>query len=257
MSGNLGELVRQSGVQESLFGKARPLSQDRLILPYEELPKEVLEILQRAEKAGICVFEPYHFSGITLTQDTRVDGWNEKPGDWFWKQIEMGRIRQDPSRLPRAWVLSDNTPRPGYNRGKQLHENDPLGTVLAKLREDGKIKTFERIPKTSRFGISYNELTQVVLPEIARILGIESVQVRLPRAIECNVIGNLKHPEWGEHGANTAEWLQDSFEYSGRYYRLIGGNPVSSDLTSVIYDSPDKRFGSVAFRPLVVISPKA
>lgn len=242
-------------LKESVVGT---FFRDPLILPETKFPQEVLDILQRAERAGLTFFEPYHLSGVTLQQDSTVKGWYKKPEDWFWKQIKMGRIRQDAAELPGTWVLIDKTPRPGYNRDKQLHENDPLGPLLERLRRESKIQKFEGIiPETSRFGISHDELTQVVLPEIARILGIESVQVRLPRAIEYNVIGNLKHPEWGEHGANTAEWLQDSFEHSGRCCYLIGGNPVRGDLRSVIYDSPDKRFGSVAFRPLVVISPKA
>lgn len=227
-------------------------SRDQLILPETSLPQEVSDILQRAEEAGIGTLEAYHLSGVTLGQDSNVDGWDKKPEDWYWEQIKNGKVNQDAPKLPDTWILIDKTQKPDYKDGKQIYENDPLGALLKQLRENKKIQTIKGIPDTSRFGISHDELSQFVLPEIAKILGAEASQVRLPKEIEFSVIGNFKHPKWGK--TNTWEWLEDKFEGTRR---LVGGYSDFGGLASVnCYWSGD-RDGSVGFRPLVVVSSKA
>lgn len=226
-------------------------SQDQLILPETSLPQEVSDVLQRAKEAGIGVFEVYHLSGVTLSKDSRVGGWDKKPEDWFWKQIRNGKVSQDAATLPDAWVLVDKTPKPDYKDGKQMYENDPLKALLKQLRKDKKIQTIKGIPDTSRFGISHYELFQVILPEIAKVLEVDKNQVRLPKEIEFNVIGNLKHPEWGE--TNTWEWFEDKF---GDDHRLIGGDSDRGGLADVGHRWFGNRSDFVAFRPLVVVSSK-
>lgn len=228
------------------------LSRDQLILPETALPQEVSDVLKRAEKAGLTFFEPYHLSGVTLNQDSNVDGWDKKPENWYWKQIKDGNLSQDASKLPDSWVLVDKTQRPDYKDSKQFHENDPFGHLLAKLRKDKKIQTIRGIPNTSQFGISHDELTQVVLPEIAKLLEVDASQVRLPRAIEFNIIGNFKHPEWGK--TTTWEWFDDKF---GDASRLVGGNSDVGGLAGVNLHWSGGHRGSVGFRPLVVVSLKA
>lgn len=230
----------------------KTFSRDQLILPHKKLSQEVSDILQRAEKVGIKTLEAYHLSGVALTQDANVEGWNKKPEQWYWDQIANGNITPNSAKLPDSWVLIDKTARPDYKDGKQLHANDPLGTLLARLRKDKKIEKIKGIPETSRFGISHDELTQVVLPEIAKLLGIEASAVRLPREIEFNVIGNFKYPEWGR--TNTWEWLIDKFEDG---HRLVGGCSGGGGLARVLCVLSDGHDGEIAFRPLVAISPKA
>ena len=226
-------------------------SPDQLILPETQIPQEVSDILQRAERVGFTL-EAYHLSNVVLDENSEVEGWNSKPESWYWEQIKKGNISQNAPKLSDSWVLIDPITRPDYNRGRQLHESDPLGPLLAKLRKDKKIQAVRGIPETSRFSISSNELSQVVLPEIAELLGVEASAVRLPKAIEFNVIGNMKHPEWGK--ANTWEWFEDNF---GVGRRLIGGDSGVGGLSDVSYGWSDDRYGGMAFRPLVVISPKA
>lgn len=230
----------------------KEFSRDQLILPEATLPQEVSDVLTRIEAAGFGIFEAYHLSGVTLQQDSNIKGWDKKPENWYWEQIRNGKISQNAAKLPDSWILIDGTVRPDYEDGKQLHENDPLGTFLAKLRKDKKIEKIKGISGTSRFAISPDELTQVVLPEIAKILGVESAQVRLPKEIEFNVIGNFKHPEWGE--ANTWEWFADVFEGGGR---LFGGSSVNGGLTDVNGVWSGFHYDAIAFRPLVVVTPKA
>jgi len=226
-------------------------SRDQLILPETQIPQEVSDILQRAERAGIRL-EPYHLSNVVLDENSSVEGWNSKPERWYWEQIGKGNIGQDAPKLSDSWVLVDPITRPDYKDGEQLHISDPLGPLLAKLRKEKKIKNLKGIPAASRFVISPNELIAVVLPEIAELLGVEASAVRLPKAIEFNVIGNMKHPEWGQ--ANTWEWFEDNFEDDNR---LAGGDSDNGGLADVDYGWSCGRYGGVAFRPLVVVSPKA
>ena len=226
-------------------------SKDQLILPETKMPQEVQEVLQRAEKAGFTSFQPYHLSGVTLTQGTIVPGWNSKPEDWYWDRIRNGKLSKDASKLPDSWVLVDTTQRPNYKGGMQLHENDSFGPFLKQLRDNKRIQTIKGIPDTSRFSISPDELTQVVLPGIARLLEVESPTVRFPKEIEFNIIGNFKYPEWGQ--SNTWEWLDDSF---GDGSRLLGGLSGDGGLTRVIHRWSGVHYDGVAFRPLVVISPR-
>lgn len=231
---------------------SQTFSKDQLILPETQIPQYVLDVLQRAEKAGITFFEPYHLSGITLNEDTNVDGWDKKPADWYWEQIKNGTVSQDAAKLPDTWVLIDRTQKPNYRDGKQMYEKDPLETMIAGLRKEGKIQRVKGIPDASRFGISSDELRDHVLPEIAKLLGVEVSAVRLPKAIEVNIIGNLAHPEWGK--TNTWEWFEDKFEDT---YRLLGGYSVSGGLTDVGCTWSDSHLDDIGFRPLVVVSSKA
>ena len=226
-------------------------SQDQLILPETQIPQEVSDILQRAERAGLTL-EPYNLLNVVLDENSEVEGWNSKPESWYWENIKKGNISQDAPKLSDSWVLIDPITRPDYNRGRQLHENDHLGPLLAKLRKDKRIGNIRGVPEISRFGISHDELKQVVLPEIAELLGVEASAVRLPKAIEFNLIGNMKHPEWGK--ANTWEWFEDKF---GDGHRLVGGYPGRGGLARVSYNWSDNRHDRITFRPLVVVSPKA
>lgn len=230
----------------------KALSRDQLILPETALPQYVLEVLQRAERAGIGVFEAYHLSDFVLDQNSNVEGWNSRPENWYWEQIRNGRVSQDAPQLPGSWVLIDKTQRPDHEDSRQLDKNDPLGPLLARLRKKERIENVQDIPSTSRFAISSDELTQVVLPEIAKLLGVETSQVRLPKAIEFNVIGNFEHPEWGI--TDTWEWFDEKF---GDNYRLVGGRSNFGGLANVHYDWSGLHVDGIAFRPLVVVSPKA
>lgn len=166
-----------------------------------------------------------------------------------------GRISEDATKLEDVLIAIDSTQKPDYNNGRQLYQNDPFAPLLERLRKERKIQVprgLIHIPKTSRFGISPDELTEHALPAISEMLEVDSNQVRLPKEIEVNVIGNRSHPEWGQ--TNTMEWVQDKFE-DGR--RLIGGGSGSGGLACVVCDWHVNRLDFFGFRPLVVLSPRA
>lgn len=215
------------------------------------------EIAKDWEKKGFTNFDFFHLSAhqFLLQQDENYPGWKIKPEPWFWESIKTGRISPDAAKLEGVLVAVDRTQKAQYDGGRQLYQNDPFADLLKRLREEKKIKVPEalkHVPETSRFGISPDELIQHVLPEIAKVLEVDSSAVRLPRAIEFNVIGNLKHPEWGE--TNTWEWFEDKF---GGAYRLFGGSSDDGGLTHVRHDWSDFHVDFIGFRPLVVVSSKA
>lgn len=221
-----------------------------------ELPPEVKSVLERAKARGINSLEAYFLSEITLEEGVDYPGWNVKPASWYWEHIRDGKLDSDAPELKGVWVLIDLTRKPDCTEdGKQVYDNDPFGNILAQLRRDKKIEvpsTYGHVPQNSRFAISWDELNQHVLPAIAETLGVKPEQVRLPRAIEFNVIGNLFHPEWGR--TNTCEWFEDNFGYQSR---LNGGMSELGGLSDADYDWSVYRFDSTGFRPLVVFSSKA
>ncbi|MDP2637993.1 MAG: hypothetical protein Q8P26_02950 [Candidatus Levybacteria bacterium] len=234
--------------------EARPVeifSPNQLILPETVLPQEVEEVLRRSEKVGLGLFEPYRLSDTILNQSNIRETLDYKPKSHYWHLIRDGAISGDSPKLPNAWVLIDKTQKPDYKNGRQMYEGDPLGLLLSKLRSEGKIQKVKELSDASRFGIIHDELIQIVLPEIAKILGLDSSQVRLPKVIEFNVIGNLKHQEWGK--TNTTEVFADKF---GHLNQLVGGNfdrGGLSDVVSSTYGFFNLRSGRIGFRPMIVL----
>jgi hypothetical protein len=93
------------------------------------------------------------------------------------------------------------------------------------------------------------------LPELASAigkdtLGSEGKVVNNPYKI-FNVVGNMRHPEWGD--TNTSEWFGDEF---GPGYRLFGGDSDLGSLVCLIYRWPARRDGRVGFRPLIAFPSK-
>lgn len=222
---------------------------EQLVVPTP--PQELIDTVTRAKELGVTVFDAVFLTAKELSQDTEFAGWNVKPGDWYWNQIKRGTIAKDAARLPGAWVLVDRTPKPNYDGGKQLYEDDPFGPLLKGLREEGRIQVpsgYEHVPATSRFAISADELEQAVFPEIAKFLGVEGIaEVRKPKGIEFNVLGNLRYPQLGE--TDTWEWFDDKF---GGDRRLVGGDSDVGGLASVDRFWSGYHYDFVGFRPLIV-----
>ncbi|MBI4080607.1 MAG: hypothetical protein HY430_02440 [Candidatus Levybacteria bacterium] len=174
-----------------------------------------------------------------------MPGWKVKPEHWFWEQIKDGNLPQDAATLKEGWYLVDRRGKPNYQDDKQMYEDDYLAPFMENLRETGRVQKYRFVPDNSRFGASADEIEQVILPELASILGSEGI-VRSKREIEFNVLGNMHYPEWGE--TNTWEWYADKFEDDSR---LIGGHSGGGGLAHVSYDWSDNRHDGVGFAPLV------
>lgn len=229
-------------------------------------PQELLDTQKRAREKGITTLEPHYLPAIGLAETVippsrrtkkgggpfprepkALPGWSVKPNDWFWEQIKGGSIDKDATELSGQWVLIDNSPKPPYDNGKQNYESDPLRPLMIRMRDEDKIASSPT--SASRFSTSWDELHEKVLPELAHDLGVRNEQVRLPKAIEFNVLGNMHHKEWGE--TNTWEWFEDKFASGSR---LIGGSSDDGGLAYVSWNQPGRRSGSIGFRPLIVFS---
>lgn len=213
-------------------------------------PQELLDALARAEEKGITVFEAHFFPRIEFEQNSQYPGWNVRPEGWYWEQIKTGNVAEGAAKLDGLWVLVDGSQKPAYDKGRQLHENDPFGLILTRLRREGKIAvpdSYRHVPEISRFAVTPNEREAHFNSALAEMLGVQADLVRVLRAIEFNVLGNLYHPEWGQ--TNTAEWFNDKFEGDDR---LIGGGSDYGGLAYVYCHWSGGRGGGVGFRPLVV-----
>ena len=218
-------------------------------------PQELSVAMLKAKEIGWTQAEAHFFPKIEFEQDSNFPGWTVKPEEWYWQQIKTGTVAKDAATLEEGWIIIDGSQKPQYKDGKQMYENDPFTLLLTQLRKEGKIQVPDwcrDIPKASRFGVSDDELRGSVNPANANLLGVQpEEQVRVPKEIEFNVLGNLYHPEWGK--TNTWEWLEDKFEDGNR---LIGGNSDSGGLARVNGHASDNRDNFLGFRPLVVFSPR-
>lgn len=228
----------------------------REIFMDQPIPQEVERVLKKVRELGMGkMFALHRLSGITLEEDSDFPEWKIRPNRWYWKEIKKRTLDKDASKLPDTFLLVDTIRRPDYgNDGKQLHENDFLFPLLAKLRKEKKIPILQNIPQTSRFGISPDELESIVFPEFATLIGADKAMamVRLPRAVELNILGNLAYPHFGQ--ADTSEWFYDKF---GHDDRLFGGDSGFGGLAQVRPYWSGHRSDDIAFRLLIVFSPKA
>ncbi len=210
-------------------------------------PAALFEVLERARKEGFTSFEPFYEQRKQFKKNSKFPGRGIKPEDWFWQNIQNGNIDQDAAHLHGTWTLIDATPKPQYTDGTQMYENDErLGHILQIARSQGLIKITDwtkHVPKDSRFGVSWDEINQTIAPEVAALLGVEKQQVSVPREIEFNIAGNIRHPEWGD--TNTWEWVTDSF---GLGFRLVGGYSGYGGLAYVNGGSAGNHSGSIGFR---------
>lgn len=244
---NASELIeREKKALKAFFGKEIPV-----VTP----PSKLFETLKIAETVGFGgIFDPIYFPEVKFGQGSNYPGWQVKPEEWYWRQIRAGKISKDAATLGGYWGLFDKSRRPDYDsNGEQMFQEDPLAPTLAEARETGKIQSAENVPKSSRFAVSPNEQDQAVFPVLRKILQLtESVAiVRRPTEIEFNFAGNLRYPHLGE--ADTWEWLQDKFVGG---LRLVGGHSGYGGVADVGCPWSGPRHVLVAFRPLVVFSPK-
>lgn len=218
------------------------------------LPEEIT--LEKYEQWKELSFELHYLPEEDMTKDRDLPGWQKKPNDWFYNAIGERKISPDATKLSGAWVLIDSREKPRYDnsdpmrRGEQMYENDDeIGNAFKKLRQRRVVKDHRK--DDSRFNISWDELNKdEVKKALAKILGIDPENLRLPRAIEWNYLGNAFHKEWGE--TNVLEWFEDEYE-KGRE-RLSGGGSGGGGLSDVKEIPPSFSYIDFGFRPLVVFS---
>ncbi|MBD3281459.1 hypothetical protein GF391_01810 [Candidatus Uhrbacteria bacterium] len=202
---------------------------------------------------------------LIMQEDAEYPGWQHKPGkrhtpggssgiEFYDVLAQIQNLPKNksnpnlqdlaPNELPGTWLLRDTRPKPNYDDGNQQYENDSImRATLEELARTGILNT------EAKSGLRNNIHPQVFAkPEfwqaMAKMLNLPpGAIVRLPRAIEANVMGQGK----GYHDTDTYEWNEECYE-SG--VRLISGYSGYGGASYVGWDDyPD---GGIGFRPLVI-----
>lgn len=217
------------------FGQEFDLAQFELILK-KYGPEKI--------KAWLALgLEPHFLPKVAMTRDAQLPGWKVKPNDWFWQQLQTGKILRNrngelvaekTAELEGVTVLVDTRLKPRYKNGRQMWEGDTLlGPILIQLREAGKIAKYEYGAQNTRFGVSTDELEKYVNLALAEKLGLESNQVRPERAIEANAIPQLYHYMLRKDDGKTNTWVLYEEYFEDRSDRLYGGYSVHGGLAGV------------------------
>lgn len=246
---------KEVGGEQQEFQELRVCEQEKLReffgygIDVPPLPDEITH--EKYEQWKELGFELHYLPDEDLTKDRDLPGWEKKPNNWFYDRIGDGRISADATKLAGAWILADNRAKPAYIAGNQMYENDSkIGKCLKELREQYLLKKC-RTSVQSRSNLTWDELHRPrVRQALADVFGVALVNIRLPKAIESNYLGNAFHKEWG--GTEPLEWFEDSYD-NGRE-RLFGGNSSFGGLSHIASFDPTLRNASVGFRPLVVFS---
>jgi len=204
-----------------------------------------------------------------MDENKNFPGWQHKPGKKFTPDNRWGiefyeelqKIQNLPENqnsphlkglspidLPGAWLLVDTRPKPNLQNGNQSYENDTLiQETLKQLVAKGVVN------RGAADGLR-NKIHPLVFskPEfweaLAQLLKVDQIpgaSIRLPRAIEANVMG--QGPEF--HETITWEWCEEYYQ-TGK--RLLCGRSGRGGASLVNWSGAVDDY--VGFRPLVVFS---
>ena len=228
---------RELAAAEAVFFKQNSAYE----IPVPPVPKEITQ--EQFEFWQKNKLKLHYSPGIEIKEDSDFPGYKKKLGKNIFKWIKEKELSPDAATLPKGWILIDERPKPEYDSGRQMYEDDILAPVLADLREKGLIEDYEE--KGSRFNVSWNEFNHPeVKKAIAKALKVKPEQLELMKYALFNYIGNKSHPEWGE--TSTWEWFQDEYEGGDR---LGGGDSDDGGRSRAYYFSSGYRSAYLGFRP--------
>lgn len=167
--------------------------------------------------------KPVYFSEEKINKSRRLANW-VRPHQLFYEKIEIEAMPADALKLKKGWYLIDVTS--GMNATIQsiwdyaLPNDRLVGEVIAGLRRENKIPKSKGIFPNSRFGLTLDEWQKIVLPALAKKLGLNPEQIHLERYIEFNAIGNLYDSRRGEF--KMMELFSDDIGLGGNFAH--GGN---------------------------------
>ncbi len=205
-------------------------------------PVEVPPLPHLRPKTVVAICE-YKFAVIFLPAISET----EYPYDFIkpkWRQYYcQPRIKRWP--LPGRWVLVETIKKPDWNEpgGYGIGDADPLARALG---------------LETRFGHSWDVLTETYLPKAAGILGVPENSTRHPSAEEWNLVANRlnwlrtkQNEPWPDQGStHSREWCENACKYDGR---VVIGHATYDGLANVHGLQRDKVDADIGFRVLVVL----
>ncbi|MHB8169279.1 MAG: hypothetical protein ACYDET_06480 [Thermoleophilia bacterium] len=209
--------------------------------------------------------EVHFLPQISLYQEVNFPGWKIKPEDWFWEKLKGGKLylrsREGELEVAKAANLSgivaliDIRQKPPYRGGQQMFLNDDslLGSVLSKLRKQGKIATHKG-PLSSRFSVSADEWETHIRPTYAAKMGFDSSRVRLEKVIEVNTIPQIYQDLPRANDGQTDTWIWCE-EHTEDLCRLSAASVDRGGLKAVYDNYSVHNWDHRAVRPLIVLTP--
>lgn len=247
------EKIRNAGGEEELslleFKELQKSEKEKLdkffgyTVEVPNLPGEITaERYVKWKKMG---FELHYLPKEKMSKERNLPGWDKKPNNLF-EYIKEGKVESGAIELAGQWVLIDERIKPDYDVGDQVYKDDPLSGAIKELRERKVLSDFKIMD--SRFSISSEDFKKdEVRKTFANVLGVNPDNVRLPRAIEFNFIGNAHYPEWGH--TTTWECFDDKHDGGSR---LHGGNKDRGGLSDINHlSSSDDRRPPGGFRLII------
>jgi hypothetical protein len=214
-------------------------------------PQTLLETLKQIQDKGYTTMEAHYIPPVSAGSASAL-GWRVKPESGAWdndSKVKVGGY----------WVLVDGIENAGTTNHQagdpyaDVYNNDPLASIMSSLRETGTIGIDSGISdsdKGTRFDTTWNEVHSIILPQIAQEFGISSGAIRLTYFLEENVLGNVFHPDWGNHNAQVM--TEDTL--NGGQVRITGSNLYGGLAGYSDYSDRGSRDVTVGFRPVVAFS---
>lgn len=218
------------------------------------------ELERRLKKFGFI----FHFlSQQDLTP--QIPTWTPPLSPWLKIHIEEEET-VDPKVLflPQALIAIETRAKPPFENGQQMYPRDEefLGPVLKSLREEEKIpREVEyglgtlNLPPDSRFGLSFEEIKNHIIPQLSQILDVEKKRIHLPKISQFLYLAYHFYPQLLSKG--TIEWCEDLY-FSARTKEVIGrlfvGDTEPGERNLIYWRGPGGRLPSLGFRLVVSFS---
>jgi len=186
------------------------------------------------EEAGLSLytFPPLNLGEVTLPHlDAEIS--------WLRRHVEEGSVNAGSLTLMERTVFMDMQPCPRflvpYHDDKKL-----LGPILSEARNEGNIPrdllwgsdVGIKLPVNSRWGVSYDEIVSIVIPQ-AKVALKTDKKVRLPSVAELLYLvsrDQVFNVNLADHSLATKEWAGDPFFSANDMSSAIGNLTVSGSV---------------------------
>ncbi len=218
---------------------------------------------ERIKKWAALGLEPHFLPAVSMSLHDDYPGWKIKPEERFYCSIAAGKVFRytggelkliNELKLEDVAVLIDTRLKPDYSSGGQMWMDDNLlGEIIEKLREEKQIVRYSNGFQSSRFGVSPNEWQEHIRSALAIRLDFEVNRVILEPVIVANLIPQLYiHMSRKKDGkTSTWVWYEEYFESHDR--RVNGGRSVYGGLADVHDQPANIHQDDRSIRPLVVL----